>query len=311
VGALVAAGDDPAPLRIADRPINFPKGTFRLPPPSNRTSAIEAVTPEKSGTNRGEETYMFGQIEEARRRRRPFYVLPIALLLHLVGLVTIVSAQYWHMEAVPEPQDKAIFVDLTVPQTRVEPLPQPKPAGGPPPKGPKTETVQPPAPTPVHTFQQPTDINDLKPAEEGPKDDTPAVPGPPSPGPAGPGPVGPAGPGGPGGPGDTPGGPGGPGDSQPLHVGGAVIPPRKIESTAVKPQYTEMARRAHLAGLFVAEAIIDEQGNVTNIRVLKPMPMGLDKAAIEAMSQWKFHPATLGGRPVKVYYTLQINFQVQ
>jgi TonB family protein len=39
--------------------------------------------------------------------------------------------------------------------------------------------------------------------------------------------------------------------------------------------------------------------------------MGLDKAAVEAVTRWKFKPATLEGRPVKVYYVLTVNFQVQ
>jgi protein TonB len=61
----------------------------------------------------------------------------------------------------------------------------------------------------------------------------------------------------------------------------------------------------------IVEAIIDEKGNVTNARVLKGQPMGLDKAAIDAVTRWKFKPATLQGRPVKVYYSLTVNFQVQ
>jgi TonB family protein len=39
--------------------------------------------------------------------------------------------------------------------------------------------------------------------------------------------------------------------------------------------------------------------------------MGLDRAALEAVQNWRFKPATLQGRPVKVYYTLTVNFQVQ
>jgi TonB family protein len=39
--------------------------------------------------------------------------------------------------------------------------------------------------------------------------------------------------------------------------------------------------------------------------------MGLDRAAVEAVQKWKFKPATLEGRAVKVYYVLTVNFQVQ
>ena len=61
----------------------------------------------------------------------------------------------------------------------------------------------------------------------------------------------------------------------------------------------------------IVEAIIDQQGNVTTARVLKGLPMGLDRAAVEAVQKWKFRPATLEGRAVKVYYVLTVNFQVQ
>jgi TonB family protein len=60
----------------------------------------------------------------------------------------------------------------------------------------------------------------------------------------------------------------------------------------------------------ILEAIIDEEGNVGNTRVLKGLPMGLDKAAMDAVQTWKFKPATLEGRPVKVYYVLTVNFRV-
>ena len=66
-----------------------------------------------------------------------------------------------------------------------------------------------------------------------------------------------------------------------------------------------------LSEVEIVEAIIDTGGNVTNVRVLKGLPMGLDRAAVEAVQRWKFKPAMLEGRPVKVYYVLTVNFQVQ
>jgi protein TonB len=94
-----------------------------------------------------------------------------------------------------------------------------------------------------------------------------------------------------------------------LRVGGNVSRPEKISGNP--PVYTEMARKARLQGVVIVEAIIDEHGGVVNARILKGLPMGLDKAAIDAVQRWKFKPATLAGRAVKVYYTLTVNFQVQ
>ena len=95
---------------------------------------------------------------------------------------------------------------------------------------------------------------------------------------------------------------------EPYRVGGGISAPQKLSGAA--PVYTELARRSRVTGTVIVEAIIDEQGNVTNVRVLKGLPMGLDRSAVEAVQTWKFKPAMLEGKPVKVYYTLTVNFQV-
>jgi protein TonB len=98
--------------------------------------------------------------------------------------------------------------------------------------------------------------------------------------------------------------------SGPIHVGGDMNPPVKIN--APQPQYTEIARKARIQGVVIVQAIIDKEGNVTSVKLLKGLPMGLDTAALEAIKRWKFEPATLAdGRPVAVYYTLTVNFQLQ
>lgn len=97
--------------------------------------------------------------------------------------------------------------------------------------------------------------------------------------------------------------------SGPIRVGGEVAAPAKIH--APQPVYTEIARKARIQGIVIVEAIINKQGNVTNVKVLKGLPMGLDQAAVDAVKKWKFEPATLpDGRPVDVIYTLTVNFQM-
>ncbi|MGB6366868.1 MAG: TonB family protein, partial [Thermoanaerobaculia bacterium] len=86
----------------------------------------------------------------------------------------------------------------------------------------------------------------------------------------------------------------------PIRVGGDVVPPEKIN--APSPQYTEIARKARIQGVVIIEAIIDKQGIVTNVKILKGLPMGLDQAAADAVKKWKFKPATLNGKPVAVIY---------
>jgi protein TonB len=110
-------------------------------------------------------------------------------------------------------------------------------------------------------------------------------------------------------PGGIPGGqPGGTGTG-PLRVGGNVKPP--VAVLRVDPIYTEVARRARVQGIVIIEAVIDRQGNVTEAHVLKPLPFGLDAAALQAVKQWKFRPGTLNGQPVPVYYNLTVNFRIE
>ncbi len=95
----------------------------------------------------------------------------------------------------------------------------------------------------------------------------------------------------------------------PLRVGGDVKRPEKI--FAPQPQYTEIARKARIQGVVIIEAIIDKQGLVTNVKILKTLPMGLDNAAADAVGKWRFKPATLNGKPVAVIYNLTVNFRLQ
>ena len=88
-----------------------------------------------------------------------------------------------------------------------------------------------------------------------------------------------------------------------------VVPPKKLQ--APNPQYTEIARKARIQGVVIIEAIIDKGGTVTNVKILKGLPMGLDQAAADAVKRWKFEPATLNGKPVAVIYNLTVNFRLQ
>lgn len=92
-----------------------------------------------------------------------------------------------------------------------------------------------------------------------------------------------------------------------LEVGGDVEAPRRVY--APTPRYTEEARRARIQGVVILETIIDDEGNVERIRILKGLPDGLDQSAMETVHTWKFEPATQDGRPVAVFYHLTVNFR--
>jgi TonB family protein len=92
----------------------------------------------------------------------------------------------------------------------------------------------------------------------------------------------------------------------PLRVGGDVRPPVRIHSVA--PKIPDFARRACIRGTAILSAVIDRDGKVLSARILRGMPLGLNEAALDAVLQWKFEPATLHGRPVTVRYPVAVTF---
>jgi TonB family protein len=95
----------------------------------------------------------------------------------------------------------------------------------------------------------------------------------------------------------------------PFRVGGDVKAPVVINR--VEPAYTAEALASRISGIVIVEAIIDRTGHVSNVEVLKPLPFGLDQAAVDAVRKWTFRPATLNGDPVDVIFNLTINFKLK
>jgi TonB family protein len=52
------------------------------------------------------------------------------------------------------------------------------------------------------------------------------------------------------------------------------------------------------------DMVIDEAGNVANIKLISPRRRYHDRMLVAAAKAWKFRPATLNGQPVK--YRLRI-----
>jgi len=92
------------------------------------------------------------------------------------------------------------------------------------------------------------------------------------------------------------------------HIGGGVKAPTAIYT--IDPEFSEEARRAKYQGEVMVQIIVDAQGNVQSPRVVRPLGMGLDEKALEAVMKYKFKPGTKDGKPVAVYMTVAINFRL-
>jgi|GEM_PF-2648165 len=89
-------------------------------------------------------------------------------------------------------------------------------------------------------------------------------------------------------------------------VGGDVTAP--VATHQVDPLYPADALKQKIGGLCIIEAIIDEQGNVIEAKLLMAENEQLGNAALDAVRQWKFKPAIRNGVPVRVFYNLTISF---
>ena len=217
---------------------------------------------------------------------RKIVSLPVALALHLVVIGVVVGASIWFVEDVPEPPIPVTFY------AAAPPPPPPPPA----------------ATTAVALAKQMYETRDFDPMliladalqDAGCHDESVlthcrgegGVPG-----------------GVPGGViGGVVGGTGpGTGD-EPLRVGGDVKAPQL--TNRVEPSYPEAARKARMEGVVILEAIITASGSVEEVKVLKSVNPLLDAAAQRAVQQWRYRPATLNGRAVRVYLTVTVTFNL-
>ena len=76
------------------------------------------------------------------------------------------------------------------------------------------------------------------------------------------------------------------------------------------PHYPSAARRADVQGSVVVRGIVRKDGTIDDVEVIKDLPYGLGDSARQAVSQWRFRPATYRGDPIDVYYTVTVNFRL-
>ncbi len=94
----------------------------------------------------------------------------------------------------------------------------------------------------------------------------------------------------------------------PIPIGGDVATVQLISS--VPPVYPQIARTQRVSGEVKIDALIDENGRVTGMKVVSG-PVMLHQAAMDALRQWKYKPATLNGKPVSMHLVVTIQFRLQ
>lgn len=92
------------------------------------------------------------------------------------------------------------------------------------------------------------------------------------------------------------------------NIGGGVSQPVPIFKP--EPEYSEEARKAKFQGVVLLSVVIDETGKTRDIKVLRPLGLGLDEKAIEAVTKWRFRPSMRQGQSVAVRANIEVNFRL-
>jgi protein TonB len=77
----------------------------------------------------------------------------------------------------------------------------------------------------------------------------------------------------------------------------------------VNPVYPTLAVKAHVSGTVVLEALVNEDGSVSTVKVLSGHALLVD-AAVQAVKQWKYSPTILNGEPVPILATVTVIFRL-
>lgn len=95
----------------------------------------------------------------------------------------------------------------------------------------------------------------------------------------------------------------------PIRVGGQINPPQLVRR--IEPDYPKFAVDARLHGVVILEAIVDEDGKVVDVKVLRSAHKLLDREAEMAVRQWRYLPLVLNGTRERFVLTVTLAFRLE
>jgi len=93
----------------------------------------------------------------------------------------------------------------------------------------------------------------------------------------------------------------------PLRVSGGIKPPDLLHR--VDPVYSPIAAASRLSGTVILEAVVDAEGSIESIKMVRGSNPLLDKAATDALKQWKYEPLMLAGVPTPFVVNATFKFR--
>lgn len=83
-----------------------------------------------------------------------------------------------------------------------------------------------------------------------------------------------------------------------------------LSSIQSRIQYPETAKKAGIEGRVIVQFIVNEQGDVTNPEIIRGIGGGCDEEALSAVRQATFKPGKQDGEPVRVQFSLPVQFKL-
>ncbi|MFZ0590433.1 MAG: energy transducer TonB, partial [Bryobacteraceae bacterium] len=98
-------------------------------------------------------------------------------------------------------------------------------------------------------------------------------------------------------------------ESNVYKIGGDVKAP--VVLYKAEPEYTKDAKARKIEGTVFLHIVVSADGLPENIKVTRSLDPGLDEKAVEAVTQWRFAPATKNGEAVAVEASIEVNFRLK
>lgn len=99
------------------------------------------------------------------------------------------------------------------------------------------------------------------------------------------------------------------GRAAPINLPENATPPEALEVNAI-PEYPSEARSKGLEGLVILKGVVEVDGRVTNLKVMKGEEPFVT-AAMQAVRAWRFKPARVEGQPAAVYRIFKVPFRLK
>ena len=85
-----------------------------------------------------------------------------------------------------------------------------------------------------------------------------------------------------------------------------------VAVSRMPPLYPLQARRTNVEGWVEVSFLVDENGLVSDIRILQADPPGMfEESTRRAVANWRFQPGTVMGQPVRTRVTTTVRFELE